>query len=164
MEKFKVNLEDFAAKHKEDIRKDPGFRVSFQEMCASIGVDPLACKSVYVSPSVCLFLSVHLSIHLSNFLIINVSVWLSSQTPCCTWWKRENSETKILILPLEYFQASLTVLKGWSQPRYFRQRLISITYSAADKKYIELSRSEILITQIKFNIQCSFRTSLLTYS
>nr|XP_022305164.1 vacuolar-sorting protein SNF8-like [Crassostrea virginica] len=42
MEKFKVNLEDFAAKHKEDIRKDPGFRVSFQEMCASIGVDPLA--------------------------------------------------------------------------------------------------------------------------
>nr|XP_022305170.1 vacuolar-sorting protein SNF8-like [Crassostrea virginica] len=42
MEKFKVNLEDFAAKHKEDIRKDPGVRVSFQEMCASIGVDPLA--------------------------------------------------------------------------------------------------------------------------
>ena len=89
MEKFKVNLEDFAAKHKEDIRKDPGFRVSFQEMCASIGVDPLACKSVCLSVclsfSVCLFLSVQLSIHLSNYLIINVSLWLSSQTPCCTW-------------------------------------------------------------------------------
>nr|XP_022305169.1 vacuolar-sorting protein SNF8-like [Crassostrea virginica] len=52
MEKLKVNLEDFAAKHKEDILKDPGFRVSFQEMCASIGVDPLACKSVYSEGSV----------------------------------------------------------------------------------------------------------------
>ncbi|XP_062615137.1 vacuolar-sorting protein SNF8-like [Saccostrea cucullata] len=42
MEMFKVNLEDFAAKHKDDIKKDPQFRVNFQEMCASIGVDPLA--------------------------------------------------------------------------------------------------------------------------
>lgn len=49
METFKVNLEEFAAKHKDDIRKDPEFRVSFQEMCASIGVDPLACKSVCLS-------------------------------------------------------------------------------------------------------------------
>ncbi|XP_069111291.1 vacuolar-sorting protein SNF8-like [Argopecten irradians] len=42
MEKFKENLEDFAAKHKDEIKKDPEFRVQFQEMCASIGVDPLA--------------------------------------------------------------------------------------------------------------------------
>uniref|UniRef100_A0A2C9K3I5 Vacuolar-sorting protein SNF8 n=1 Tax=Biomphalaria glabrata TaxID=6526 RepID=A0A2C9K3I5_BIOGL len=42
MEMFKNNLEDFAAKHREDIRKDPEFRLQFQEMCASIGVDPLA--------------------------------------------------------------------------------------------------------------------------
>ncbi|KAL5007381.1 hypothetical protein ScPMuIL_016187, partial [Solemya velum] len=42
METFRDNLEDFAAKHKEDIRKDSEFRVQFQEMCASIGVDPLA--------------------------------------------------------------------------------------------------------------------------
>lgn len=42
MEVFKKNLEDFAAMHKEDIRKDPRFRLQFQEMCASIGVDPLA--------------------------------------------------------------------------------------------------------------------------
>ncbi|PVD30864.1 hypothetical protein C0Q70_10139 [Pomacea canaliculata] len=42
MEIFKTNLEDFAAKHKDDIRKDPQFRLQFQEMCASIGVDPLA--------------------------------------------------------------------------------------------------------------------------
>ena len=69
-----------------------------------------------------------------------------------------------MILPLQYLHDSLTVLEGWGQPRYFRQRLISITDSAADKNYIELSRPEILITQIKFNIQCSFRTSLLTYS
>lgn len=97
MEMFKVNLEEFAAKHKDDIRKDPEFRVSFQEMCASIGVDPLACKSVchhghklYVSigvnplvcKSVCLFvtdyyvclqrltpswLASHSSVHLSVY-------------------------------------------------------------------------------------------------
>ena len=44
METFKDHLEDFAAKHKEEIRKDAEFRVQFQEMCASIGVDPLACE------------------------------------------------------------------------------------------------------------------------
>ena len=44
METFKDHLEDFAAKHKEEIRKDAAFRVQFQEMCASIGVDPLACE------------------------------------------------------------------------------------------------------------------------
>ncbi|GFO50266.1 vacuolar-sorting protein snf8 [Plakobranchus ocellatus] len=42
MEMFKSNLEDFAAKHRDDIRKDAEFRLQFQEMCASIGVDPLA--------------------------------------------------------------------------------------------------------------------------
>ncbi|XP_013403020.1 vacuolar-sorting protein SNF8 [Lingula anatina] len=39
---FRTHLEDFAAKHKDDIRKDPQFRKHFQEMCATIGVDPLA--------------------------------------------------------------------------------------------------------------------------
>ncbi|KAF2348990.1 EAP30 [Trinorchestia longiramus] len=42
MEKFRTNLEDYAAKHKNEIRKNPQFRRQFQEMCASIGVDPLA--------------------------------------------------------------------------------------------------------------------------
>ncbi|XP_018331286.1 vacuolar-sorting protein SNF8 [Agrilus planipennis] len=42
LEVFKVNLEDFAAKHKSEIKKNPEFRKQFQEMCASIGVDPLA--------------------------------------------------------------------------------------------------------------------------
>lgn len=42
METFRGHLEEFAAKHKDDIKKDPQFRVQFQEMCASIGVDPLA--------------------------------------------------------------------------------------------------------------------------
>ena len=41
---FRDHLENFAAKHKDDIRKDAEFRVQFQEMCASIGVDPLACR------------------------------------------------------------------------------------------------------------------------
>ena len=44
LEVFQGNLEDFAAKHKDEIRRNPQFRVQFQEMCASIGVDPLACK------------------------------------------------------------------------------------------------------------------------
>lgn len=41
-ETFKSKLEDFAQQHKNEIRKDPEFRRHFQEMCASIGVDPLA--------------------------------------------------------------------------------------------------------------------------
>lgn len=42
IEKFRENLEEFAAKHKNEIKKNPQFRKQFQEMCASIGVDPLA--------------------------------------------------------------------------------------------------------------------------
>lgn len=39
---FRANLEEFASKHKKEIRKNAQFRRQFQEMCASIGVDPLA--------------------------------------------------------------------------------------------------------------------------
>ncbi|CAB1434270.1 unnamed protein product [Pleuronectes platessa] len=42
LETFKSNLEEFASKHKQEIRKSSEFRVQFQEMCATIGVDPLA--------------------------------------------------------------------------------------------------------------------------
>lgn len=42
MDVFRSNLEEFAAKHKMEIRKNPQFRRQFQEMCAAIGVDPLA--------------------------------------------------------------------------------------------------------------------------
>ncbi|KAI9281891.1 EAP30/Vps36 family-domain-containing protein [Sporodiniella umbellata] len=42
METFKINLQEFAQKHRKDIRKDPTFRAHFQKMCANIGVDPLA--------------------------------------------------------------------------------------------------------------------------
>lgn len=42
METFRSKLEEFARDHKSEIRKDPDFRRHFQEMCASIGVDPLA--------------------------------------------------------------------------------------------------------------------------
>nr|CAG4643367.1 EOG090X09XM [Ilyocryptus agilis] len=41
-ETFRGNLEKFAEKHKNEIRKDVAFRRQFQEMCATIGVDPLA--------------------------------------------------------------------------------------------------------------------------
>jgi len=36
-------LEKFAEKHKNEIKKDVAFRKQFQEMCAAVGVDPLAC-------------------------------------------------------------------------------------------------------------------------
>ena len=39
---LKSKVEEFAEKHKNEIRKNPEFRRQFQEMCASIGVDPLA--------------------------------------------------------------------------------------------------------------------------
>nr|CAG4649520.1 EOG090X09XM [Scapholeberis mucronata]SVE93752.1 EOG090X09XM [Scapholeberis mucronata] len=42
MEKFRANLEEFATKHRNEIKKNPVFRRQFQEMCAAIGVDPLA--------------------------------------------------------------------------------------------------------------------------
>uniref|UniRef100_A0A7N6FD28 Uncharacterized protein n=1 Tax=Anabas testudineus TaxID=64144 RepID=A0A7N6FD28_ANATE len=45
LETFKSNLEEFASKHKQEIRKNSQFRVQFQEMCATIGVDPLLVKA-----------------------------------------------------------------------------------------------------------------------
>lgn len=42
MEVFRDNLEEFAGKHKHEIKKNAQFRRQFQEMCAAIGVDPLA--------------------------------------------------------------------------------------------------------------------------
>ncbi|KAI4497626.1 hypothetical protein M0802_007166 [Mischocyttarus mexicanus] len=42
MDTFRVNLEEFATKHKNEIKKNAQFRRQFTEMCASIGVDPLA--------------------------------------------------------------------------------------------------------------------------
>uniref|UniRef100_A0AAQ5YD24 BAR domain-containing protein n=1 Tax=Amphiprion ocellaris TaxID=80972 RepID=A0AAQ5YD24_AMPOC len=36
LETFKSHLEEFASKHKQEIRKNPQFRVQFQEMCATI--------------------------------------------------------------------------------------------------------------------------------
>ncbi|XP_045504583.1 vacuolar-sorting protein SNF8 [Colias croceus] len=42
LEVFRENLEEFATKHKNEIKKNAQFRRQFQEMCAAIGVDPLA--------------------------------------------------------------------------------------------------------------------------
>ena len=42
MKKFKESLEEFAFNYKDEIKSDPIFRKHFHEMCASIGVDPLA--------------------------------------------------------------------------------------------------------------------------
>jgi ESCRT-II complex subunit VPS22 len=37
MEFLKTNLEEFAEKHKSEIKKNPTFRRQFTEMCAAIG-------------------------------------------------------------------------------------------------------------------------------
>ncbi|PWY98033.1 winged helix DNA-binding domain-containing protein [Testicularia cyperi] len=42
LELFSTALRQFAARHRQDIRKNPEFRHAFQKMCYSIGVDPLA--------------------------------------------------------------------------------------------------------------------------
>lgn len=42
MEVFKTTLQDFARKHKLAINRNPTFRMQFQQMCGSVGVDPLA--------------------------------------------------------------------------------------------------------------------------
>jgi ESCRT-II complex subunit VPS22 len=42
METFKKNLEEFAFKYKDEIKKNAIFRKQFQDMCANIGVDPLS--------------------------------------------------------------------------------------------------------------------------
>ncbi|KAI6013940.1 hypothetical protein PISMIDRAFT_682557 [Pisolithus microcarpus 441] len=39
---FRSALTHFASNHRDSIRRDPTFRHAFQQMCSSIGVDPLA--------------------------------------------------------------------------------------------------------------------------
>lgn len=59
LDMFKTNLEEFASKHKQEIRKNPEFRVQFQDMCATIGVDPLACEGQALGGS---WLRTHLAV------------------------------------------------------------------------------------------------------
>ncbi|KAK1232026.1 ESCRT II complex subunit Dot2 [Marasmius sp. AFHP31] len=42
LSQFRTALAHFATNHRDSIRKDPKFRHAFQQMCSSIGVDPLA--------------------------------------------------------------------------------------------------------------------------
>ncbi|KAJ7063080.1 EAP30/Vps36 family-domain-containing protein [Mycena amicta] len=42
LNQFRTALAHFAATHRDSIRKNPAFRHEFQQMCSSIGVDPLA--------------------------------------------------------------------------------------------------------------------------
>ena len=42
METFKTNLQEFAFKYKDEIKRNSEFRKQFQDMCAHVGVDPLA--------------------------------------------------------------------------------------------------------------------------
>ena len=49
LEVFRTNLQAFAIKYKNNIKKDPAFRRKFQVMCAKIGVDPLASKKGFWS-------------------------------------------------------------------------------------------------------------------
>jgi ESCRT-II complex subunit VPS22 len=49
LELFRTNLQQFAVKYKNNIKKDPDFRKKFQFMCSKIGVDPLASKKGFWS-------------------------------------------------------------------------------------------------------------------
>ncbi|KAF7338504.1 hypothetical protein MVEN_02076500 [Mycena venus] len=42
LNQFRTSLAHFATTHRDSIRRDPAFRHAFQQMCSSIGVDPLA--------------------------------------------------------------------------------------------------------------------------
>ncbi|KAJ8483226.1 hypothetical protein ONZ45_g7053 [Pleurotus djamor] len=42
LNQFRTALTHFASTHRETIKNDPAFRHAFQQMCLSIGVDPLA--------------------------------------------------------------------------------------------------------------------------
>ncbi|GLB35300.1 putative winged helix DNA-binding domain-containing protein [Lyophyllum shimeji] len=42
LNQFRTALARFASTHRDSIRSDPNFRHAFQQMCSSIGVDPLA--------------------------------------------------------------------------------------------------------------------------
>jgi len=42
LNQFRTALAHFATTHRNSIRRDPAFRHAFQQMCSSIGVDPLA--------------------------------------------------------------------------------------------------------------------------
>ena len=46
MDSFRTRLEDFAYNYRDDIKKNGQFRRQFQEMCAAVGVDPLACEAL----------------------------------------------------------------------------------------------------------------------
>jgi len=43
LEMFQASLTEFATKYRKEIQTDPQFRAQFQDMCAKINVDPLAC-------------------------------------------------------------------------------------------------------------------------
>jgi ESCRT-II complex subunit VPS22 len=49
MEAFQRKLETFARQHKDKIRRDPEFRAEFNQMCLTLGVDPLQSKNGFWS-------------------------------------------------------------------------------------------------------------------
>ena len=49
IEKFKRDLEEFAAQHRNRIIEDPLFRYKFHQMCTKIGVDPLVSSKSFWS-------------------------------------------------------------------------------------------------------------------
>ena len=46
LETFQQALAAFADTHAKEIRADPHFRAQFNQMCSTVGIDPLASKSV----------------------------------------------------------------------------------------------------------------------
>jgi ESCRT-II complex subunit VPS22 len=57
MDTFKKNLEEFAYKYRDEIKKNAQFRKQFQDMCANIGVDPLSSSKGFWSEMLVNFVS-----------------------------------------------------------------------------------------------------------
>lgn len=76
LEVFRENLEEFATKHKSEIKKNGQFRRQFQEMCAAIGVDPLASGKGFWSVLGLLVFSSHLMLTSIFNVFINCSKFL----------------------------------------------------------------------------------------
>jgi len=70
MDRFKKNLEEFAFKYKDEIKKDAQFRKQFQDMCANIGVDPLASSKGFWSEIMVRLLNFYLAFYFNALKFI----------------------------------------------------------------------------------------------
>jgi hypothetical protein len=67
---------NFSSTHPESIKSHPSFRHAFQQMCSSIGVDPLACLGMADGGLRCFDWQYELEVQLVD---VCVSIWQSRE-------------------------------------------------------------------------------------